>query len=102
MFQETDDIYLHGFFVKPRLIPMIELYTESQIAQNSIILMAQSSYWVVRRISDYSQNIISINIQNCANVKITTAELQAFSYRPRCSYQSTVYCRSELKKCCPL
>ena len=96
IFQGTDAVsnlieHLHGLSTKvPLLIAIIkhpQMCKETQIAQKTVILKTPSSYsenclWVVPRISDYSQNIISLNVHNCANVNIPTAELQAFSSRP--------------------
>jgi hypothetical protein len=95
MFQGTDAVsklveQLHDFLAKPQLTAMIEyphLYKEALVANNTVTLKAPSSYsenrlWVVPRISDYSQNEFILDIQNCANVNIPTAQLQAFASRP--------------------
>jgi hypothetical protein len=95
MFNGTDAVskvieQLHAFLTKSQLTAMIEhpqMYKESAVSQNTISLKAPSSYsenrlWVVPRISDYSQNVFMLDIQNCANVNIPTAQLQAFASRP--------------------
>ncbi len=95
MFNGTDAVskvveQLHGFLTKPQMASMIEhpqMYKESATARDVVRLKAPSSYaenrlWVVPRINDYSQNLFELDIQNCANVNIPTAQLQAFASKP--------------------
>lgn len=95
MFNGTDAVsklvdHLHSFLTKPQLTAMIEypqMYKEARIASNTVTLKAPSSYsenrlWVVPRISDYAQNVFTLDIQNCASVNIPSAQLQAFASRP--------------------
>ena len=81
---------LHVFLTRPQLTAMIEhpqQYKEAQIAQNTVVIKAPSSYsenrlWVVPRISDFSEDTFVLDMQNCATVNIPTAQLQAFASRP--------------------
>lgn len=95
MFNGTDAVskvmeQLHAFLTKPQMKAMIEypqLYKESKTARHTVRLKAPSSYaenrlWVVPRTSDNSQNVFNLDIQNCANVNIPTAQLQAFASKP--------------------
>jgi hypothetical protein len=38
--------------------------------------------WVVPRISDYSQNLFHLDIENCASVNIPSRQIQAFATKP--------------------
>ncbi len=95
MFNGTDAVskvieLLHAFLSKPQMNAMIEhpqMYKEAVVSRNTVNLKAPSSYsenrlWVVPRISDFSQDVFHLDIQNCANVNIPTAQLQAFASRP--------------------
>ncbi len=95
MFSGTDAVtkvieQLHAFLTKPQMNAMIEfpqIYKESIFDRNTVRLKAPSSYsenrlWVVPRVTNYSQNIFHLDIQNCANVNIPVAQIQAFASRP--------------------
>ncbi len=95
MFNGTDAVskvieQLHVFLTKPQMKSMIEypqMYKESITARDTVRLKAPSSYaenrlWVVPRINDYSQSTFNLDVQNCANVNIPTAQLQAFATKP--------------------
>jgi hypothetical protein len=63
-----------------------ELLKESA-PRSAMILSRPTSYsqhrlWVVPRISDYSQNIFHLDVENCASVNIPFRQLQAFATRP--------------------
>jgi hypothetical protein len=95
MFNGTDAVskvieQLHLFLSKPQMTAMIEhpqMYKESMTSRTTIKLKAPTSYaenrlWAVPRISDYSQNLFNLDVQNCANVNIPSAQLQAFATKP--------------------
>jgi hypothetical protein len=55
--------------------------------RSTMILSRPSSYsqhrlWVVPRITDYSQSVFNLDIQNCASVNIPLRQLQAFASKP--------------------
>lgn len=95
MFNGTDAVSkviesLHNFLSKEQISSMIEVPKQFKVSapvQSYVKLKAPSSYaenrlWVVPRIADYSRNNFELDIQNCANVNIPTAQLQAFATKP--------------------
>lgn len=63
-----------------------ELLKESS-PRSTMILSRPTSYaqhrlWVVPRISDYSQNLFHLDIENCASVNIPSRQIQAFATKP--------------------
>lgn len=95
MFKGSDAVsrvveQLHAFLTRTQICSMIQfpqVYKESGAAQNTIKLKASSSInenrsWVVPQVSNYAQNTFDLDIQNCANVSIPIAQLQAFASRP--------------------
>lgn len=60
---------------------------EESVSRATMILNRPDSYaqhrlWVVPRISDYSQSVFYLDMQNCASVNIPAKQLQAFATKP--------------------
>ena len=94
MFQGKDAVsrlieQLHAFFIQDGVRKMMThtVTLPESIPRTAMILGRPESYsqhrlWVVPRISDYSQNVFYLDIQNCAAVNIPLKQLQAFASRP--------------------
>uniref|UniRef100_A0A7R9W9B5 ubiquitinyl hydrolase 1 n=1 Tax=Pseudictyota dubia TaxID=2749911 RepID=A0A7R9W9B5_9STRA len=94
MFQGKDAVSrvvaeLHAFLIKDSIRNMTKFpkYYEDSKSRNVVVLRrptshAQHRLWVVPRVSDYSQDNFSLDIQNCQSVNIPMVQLQAFASKP--------------------
>ena len=81
---------LNLFLTKPIIRSMIShppMYKVSaSITQNVITLNPSTTLehrlWIVPRISDFSQDMFHLDIQNCASVNIPLLQLQSFAAKP--------------------
>lgn len=94
MFQGKDAVsrlleQLHSFLSQESIRKMIGHIAPLQesIPRTAMILGRPESYnqhrlWVVPRLTDYSQPVFYLDVQNCAAVNIPLKQLQAFASRP--------------------
>ncbi len=94
MFQGKDAVsrlidQLHTFLSQSGVRAMMaspKVFQDS-LQRSALVLTRPESYashrlWVVPRITDYSQSVFYLDIQNCAAVNIPVKQLQAFATKP--------------------
>ena len=94
MFQGKDAVSrilaeLHTFLTKQSIRSILNFPVASIESESPAVMTLRrpSSFfdyrlWVIPRVSDYAQNVFSLDIQNCAAVNIPLAQIQAFASKP--------------------
>ena len=94
MFQGKDAVSrvlaeLHTFLTKQSIRSMLNFPVASIESQSPAVMTLRrpSSFfdyrlWVIPRVSDYSQSLFGLDVQNCAAVNIPLAQIKAFASKP--------------------